>query len=145
MGPSPFEVSHYLVKPWTQGLQLCRPLNPEELFNLHHAFAHNMVERIFGIMKQCFKIIVCPPEYDLDIQAHIPLAMAALHNFICRNDPDKIYDFNEVGLDLDPRGDVGVLAVGLPGPVESGEAQDRHTEVARLMWAQYKVILENRA
>src|SRR5882724_4385375 len=25
--------------------------------------------------------------------------MAALHNLICRNNPDKIYDFNEVGLD----------------------------------------------
>ena len=102
-----------------------------------------MVERIFVIMKQCFKILVCPPEYDLNIQAQVPLAMAAL--FICRNNPDEIYDFNKVGLDLDPRGDVGVLAVGLPGLVEHVEAQDRRTEVARLMWAQYKVTLENRA
>jgi len=103
-----------------------------------------MVERIFGIMKWCFKILVCPPEYDLDIQARVPLAMAALHNFIHRNNPDEIYNFNKVGLDLDPRGDVGVLAVGLPGPVEHVEAQDRCTEVARLMWAQHKVTLENR-
>jgi len=50
--------------------------------------------------------------------------MAALHNFIHRNYPDKIYDFNAVGLDLDPRGDVGVLAVGPPGPVECVEAQE---------------------
>jgi len=96
-------------------------------------------------MKQHFKILVCPPEYDLDIQAQVPLAMVTLHNFICRNDPDKIYDFNKVGLDLDPRGDVEVLAVGPPGPVEHVEAQDRHTEVARLMWSQYKATLENRA
>ena len=104
-----------------------------------------MVERIFGIMKQCFKILMCPPEYDLDIQARVPPAMAALHNSICRNDPDEIYDFNEVGLDLDPRGDVGVLAVGPPGLVEHFEAQDRHTEMEMLMWAQYKATLENRA
>src|SRR5882724_9044208 len=104
-----------------------------------------MVERIFGIMKWCFKILVCPPEYDLNIQACVPPAMVALHNFICRNDPDEIYDFNVVGLNLDPRGDVGVLAVEPPGLVECGEAQERHTEVARLMWAQSKATLENRA
>jgi len=87
----------------------------------------------------------CVPSNDLDIKACIPLAMMELHNFICINHPDEIYDFNKVGLNLDPRGDVGVLAVGLPGLVECGEAQDRHTEVARLMWAQYKATIENRA
>jgi len=51
-----------------------------------------------------------------------------------------------VGLNLDPRGDVGVLAVGATWAGWSvAKAQERHTEVARLMWAQSKATLENRA
>ena len=30
------------------------PCNPQELFNLHHASACNVIEWIFGILKQCF-------------------------------------------------------------------------------------------
>ena len=30
------------------------PLNPQELFNLCHVSAHNVIEWIFGILKQCF-------------------------------------------------------------------------------------------
>ena len=49
--------------------------NEEELFNLHHASAQNIIEHIFGVVKQCFRILLVAPEYSLDIQAQIPAAL----------------------------------------------------------------------
>ena len=52
--------------------------------------ACNVIERIFGVLKQRFRILQLPPEYDISIQALIPSALAALHNFIQRYNPDEI-------------------------------------------------------
>ena len=54
----------------------------EKLFNLRHASAHNVIECIFGMLKCRFWILHLAPEYSMDIQAHIPAALAAVHNFI---------------------------------------------------------------
>lgn len=59
-----------------------RPANKEELFNLRHASARNAVERIFGVLKRRFRILSIPPEYNLQVQATVPVALAAIHNFI---------------------------------------------------------------
>ena len=58
------------------------PANPQELFNLWHASAHNIVEHIFGILKNCFTILRANPNLDVDTQAQIAPALAAIHNFI---------------------------------------------------------------
>ncbi|KAF8800783.1 hypothetical protein BYT27DRAFT_7010305, partial [Phlegmacium glaucopus] len=60
-----------------------RPINKEELFNLCHSSAQNVIERIFGFFKPTPKI----QQYGLEIQAHIPSALAAIHNFIHLHDP----------------------------------------------------------
>lgn len=38
-----------------------RPKNSQELFNLHHAQACNVIEWIFGIVKCCFRLLVAAP------------------------------------------------------------------------------------
>ncbi len=43
------------------------PHNPKELFNLCHASAHNVIEQIFGILKQCFWIFHYLLEYDMSV------------------------------------------------------------------------------
>ena len=68
--------------------------NPQELFNLHYTSACNVIERIFGVLKWHFWILQLPPGYDMDIQAMISPVLAALHNFICKRDPDKIDKYN---------------------------------------------------
>ena len=60
-----------------------RPVNKEELFNLHHTSARNIIKHIFGVLKQHFRILLLAPEYSLEIQAWIPAALCAIHNFIC--------------------------------------------------------------
>ena len=53
-----------LLMPW-----LHRPQNAEELFNLQHASACNVIEYIFGVLKSCFHILVHPPQFDMHTQA----------------------------------------------------------------------------
>ena len=52
-----------------------------------------MIERIFGILKCRFRILVSPPEYSMGVQAQIPAALCALHNFIRHSDPTEVDDY----------------------------------------------------
>ena len=72
-----------------------RPRTKEELFNLHHASACSVIKWIFGVLKQKFHILHTAPEYSMSIQAHIPVALAALHNFNQKyeeSEPDREQD-----------------------------------------------------
>ena len=64
-------------------------MNAKELFNLRHAQARNVIEHIFGVLKQRFQILLLPPHYPLDFQACIPAALCALQNFIQETDDDE--------------------------------------------------------
>lgn len=148
-------ISHYDVIP--------SPHNPKELFNLRHASARNAIERIFGILKRRFRILQLPPEYDMSIQALIPPALAALHNFIRQYDPDEIqmYDDGDDG-DGDDGDDnrepIQLLFQMAPHPESLGElgngpltqeetvqANERRDRIAGAMWEQYQRYLESRA
>jgi hypothetical protein len=65
------------------------PTNKEELFNLCHSSARNVIECTFGVLKKCFKILTLPPAYGMDIQARILAALCALHNFIKEHESDN--------------------------------------------------------
>jgi hypothetical protein len=76
--------------------------------------AQNVVERIFGILKRHFMILTIPPEFSMAmaIQACIPPALCAVHNFIRIHDPDEIHDFeiHDEHVDIEPHGELA------PGP-----------------------------
>ena len=114
------------------------PANAEELFNLRHASARNVVERIFGVLKACFSILTSRPRYNLDVVARLPPALAALHNFIRIHDPKEITDFINDDFDLSPGGDVGGLAGGFPNAAEKQVANARRDGIAQAMWVQYQ-------
>ena len=46
-----------------------------------------MIEHIFGVLKQCFRIILL--HYPLEFQPRIPAALCALQNFILEFDQDE--------------------------------------------------------
>ena len=69
-----------------------RPTNSREYFNLRHAQLRNVVECIIGVLKRRFRILVIPPEYDMDIQAKIPSALCCIHNIIRQHDPEELSD-----------------------------------------------------
>jgi DDE superfamily endonuclease len=125
------------------------PRNPKELFKLHYASAHNAIERIFGILKQHFRILQLPVEYDMTIQALIPPALAALHNFIWQYDPEEIHTYDNDKL-VDPQMDVhdqefaGELGTGLVLLAEMLQANERWDRIADEMWEQYQHYLRHR-
>jgi hypothetical protein len=117
-------------------LMMHRPANTQELFNLRHASARNVVERIFGVLKRRFKILIMPPEYSMSIQKLIPPALCALHNFIREYDPDDLAQYMEPEpMDME---NVGALGSGPPGRAERERANNRRDQIAAGMWAQYQ-------
>ena len=66
-----------------------RPRNYKELYNLHHSQSQNVVEHIFGVVKQQFHLMVAIPEYSLETQMKIIPSLYALHNFIWVYNPDE--------------------------------------------------------
>ena len=58
------------------------PWNKKELFNLRHAVLQNVIEWIFGVVKQKWWILQLPPEYKMEIQVHILAALCAIHNLL---------------------------------------------------------------
>lgn len=42
-----------------------RQSSQQELFNVHHALAQNVIEQLFGVLKLGFKILTIMPEYSM--------------------------------------------------------------------------------
>src|ERR1700748_1692505 len=84
----PFRGERYHLREWAQGNQ--KPQNRNELYNLRHASALNVIERVFGVMKRRFKIIREVNGYDLQTNAKVMSALVALHNFLRHHDADDI-------------------------------------------------------
>ena len=78
-------VSHYF--------DCTRPSNREELFNLRHSSLRNVIERTFGVLKHCFKILATTSEYKLQQQYDIVIACCCVHNIniICNGHSDEIF------------------------------------------------------
>ena len=78
----------------------------------------------------------------MDIQARLPPALAALHNFIRIHDPDEIVDILPPdNVDIEA---TGALATELPGRAEHEQANHRRDLIARDMWNQYQEELHRR-
>ncbi len=85
----------------------------------------------------------------MDIQAQIPPALAALHNFIQEWDPEEIHVYGDDELpdfQVYPHPEhVGELAIGLVTSHERVQANERRDKIASDMWEQYQHYLESRA
>ncbi|OCH87605.1 hypothetical protein OBBRIDRAFT_735850, partial [Obba rivulosa] len=128
--------------------------NREELFNLRHAKARNVIERIFGVLKCRFKVLMLCTEFrDFDIQRRIPIALAAVHNFIRKYDQLDIH--NENSTDNSDREELsnlvtlnnfhslsytGELATEIHSKdqAERTRAKERRDNIAQRMWDAYQ-------
>ena len=77
------------------------------------------------------------------IQAHIPPALCAIHNFIWIHDPDEIHDFeiHDEHIDIEP---YGKLAPGPAGQQEITQGTARRDIIAQSMWESYQLELQMR-
>jgi len=57
-------------------------MKKEELFNMKHSSARNVIERTFGLLKIRWAIIRNPSYYPIDTQVDIILTCCYLHNLI---------------------------------------------------------------
>lgn len=122
------------------------PANAQELFNLRHASARNIVERIFGILKNRFTILRSNPHLNVDVQAKLAPALAAIHNFITEYDAEDIQELlaADQATPPEPGVDTGDLAFGPARTAERQEADSWRDCIANAMWQQYQAELRQR-
>ena len=124
------------------------PATPQELFNLRHASARNIVERIFGILKNRFGILRSNPNLDVDTQAKLAPALAAIHNVIREYDETDVQSLLNEYIDDSPVGEpsegTGELAQGPARTGERRQADNRRDRIADEMWRQYQTELRRR-
>lgn len=117
-----------------------------ELFNLRHASARNAIERIFGVLKRRFRILLLAPEYNLIIQAKIPAALCSIHNFIRLHDVDEgelpeERNLHDQDHNIFDHGGAFVEENPEEANVEMARLRD---QIARSMWEDYQQILLER-
>jgi hypothetical protein len=91
-------------------------------------------------LKRRFRIFQLAPEYGLNIQARIPTALCAIHNFIRHHDandpsqpaPDDAFDHHND--DDQPHGEQAV------DPEEENEADQQRNQIAQAMWDDYQWV-----
>jgi len=103
----------------------------------------NVIERIFGVLKNCFKILLLPPHYGMDMQARIPPALCFVHNVIRVHDPSDLTDYCDLDLVLGSY-DAGELAEGPPNEESRAHAQTRRDAIAHQIWADYNIERQRR-
>ncbi|KAF9007143.1 hypothetical protein BDQ17DRAFT_1462191 [Cyathus striatus] len=108
------------------------------------------MERVFGVLKKKWGILVCPLHFSMEIQAMAPPAMCALHNFILDVDPRDINNYltgnDEYDLGPNPGQVWGEnsfrhLAATAVTAEEKACALTNHDHIARYMWNDYQQIL----
>jgi hypothetical protein len=112
-----------------------RPRDHKELFNLRHARVRNIIERIFGVLKKRFKVLLLAQEYSFTTQARIIPALAALHNFIITHDPSEI-SLQEVETEMNEDNGWGAHQAAIPRE-ERSRAVERRDGIALAMWEEY--------
>lgn len=84
------------------------------------------------------------PEYSLNIQAQIPTALCAIHNFIRVHDPDEATLSEVADFFVDDNSGSGFNPAGSAEEVES-EASMKRDQIAEAMWDDYQHVLAQRA
>jgi hypothetical protein len=143
---TPYRGIRYHLKEW----HACpnKPENKEELFNLRHSSLRNVVERIFGVLKKRFPILVKMEQFkfvtnrdDIICQVDIVECCVLLHNFIRSNTLYEkeyfcdLFDVDYVGQDV---ADVNVHADN-----QCDDTNDNYRDlIAQNMWDDYQLYLE---
>ncbi len=117
-----------------------RPANKEEHFNLHHATLHTIIERMFSVLKRCFRIILQASEYAFRKQVKLVYAITALHNFITGLEGEEILIMKMSFLMLKKKKKILLI---LQFSSECLEMQAKRNEIAQKMWDDYVNIQRN--
>jgi DDE superfamily endonuclease len=138
---TPYHKTRYHLKEWEKAAK--RPKTKEELFNLRHAQARNVVERTFGVFKSRFKILKEGRDgFSLYTQMKFIYALAALHNFLNSHGSDPVQEANQLEEDGEDLTDSAPPQ--LAHDIDDREMLTRRDEAAEEMWRDYKGVLLSR-
>ena len=129
---TPYRGVRYHLKEWRIGNE--GPQNARELFNLRHSSLRNVVERIFGVVKKRFPLLVAMQSYSFLFQCDLISCTFMLHNFIRTH---QLYDddFDDVQLDNDDPDHDDVEEVEIVDNVNQLNAW--RNGIADAMWEDY--------
>ncbi|XP_026399078.1 uncharacterized protein LOC113294921 [Papaver somniferum] len=82
---APFRGQRYHLKEW--GRDRLEPRTAEELFNMKHCRARNVIEIVFGLLKMRWAILRGPSWYPVNIHCRFIMACSLIHNLIKREMP----------------------------------------------------------
>ncbi|KZT50631.1 hypothetical protein CALCODRAFT_418984, partial [Calocera cornea HHB12733] len=139
----PYRGVRYHLREW--GVAKLRPSNAQELFNLRHAQARNVIERAFGIFKNRFRILRHGSEYPMKTQVRIVPACAVLHNFIRIHDASDMLEDDDENIDKVPAPSFSLPLPSLSvSAAELARANRRRDDIAQGMWESYTSHTRNR-
>ncbi|KNZ49115.1 uncharacterized protein VP01_51g5 [Puccinia sorghi] len=123
-----------------------RPQNYQELYNLRHLSAQNVIERIFGVVKKRFKVFVTGCHYDTKIQVQVIILMTFLHSFIRVNNPKDESSLDqhieELGTHQPVTMEYGELHHTVITRVKLTRASSKREKISKKMWDDYQHHLQ---
>ncbi|KAL6553214.1 hypothetical protein OROGR_007056 [Orobanche gracilis] len=97
---APYRGFKYHLREWEGGNRIAQ--NYQEYFNMKHAKARNVIERVFGQLKSRWAILRSNTYYPVQTQNMIIMACTYLHNFIKDNmEYDPVFDDEEYIIQLE--------------------------------------------
>jgi hypothetical protein len=137
----PYRGVRYHLKEWRLGNEA--PQNREELFNLRHSSLRNVVERIFGVIKKRFPILVNMPSYDFLFQVDLFLCALMVHNFI-RMEQEFEDEFDRWNTEDMEDEDIAEADVEVQGnAAQVGNLNEWRNGIAQQLWDDYQNVLNN--
>ena len=105
------------------------PQNPQELFNLRHSSLRDAIERIFGVLKNRFKLLTRQLEHPFSIQVQLVNAICCLHNIIRQVGGDDILDEDWLAKER-----LGTNVLNNDDNVSTRVTTSREVAVAKVKW-----------
>ena len=121
------------------------PQNPQELFNLRHSSLRNAIERIFGVLKNRFKLLTRQFEHPFSIQVQLVNAICCLHNIIRQVGGDDILDEDWLAkerLGTNVLNNDDNVSIRATTSREVTAAKVKRDEIAIKMWRNYRRSLK---
>ncbi|XP_042024783.1 uncharacterized protein LOC121771945 [Salvia splendens] len=119
------------------GVGRLAPQTPEELFNLRHSKAMNVIERSFAVLKMRWGILRSASFYPIDVQTGLIIACFLLHNYIRSQmvvDPVEAELVNEADIDDENANDPVLCADNISSVEPSATWTQKRDDLAREMW-----------
>jgi hypothetical protein len=102
-----------------------------------------VIERIFGVLKRKFKILKLAPEYDIDTQVDLILALTALFNFIRIEEKDEKDDDLDIVNNIEEE-DIQPDIQVAQGLSRKGKMDILRDQIAEDMWKDYQQFIIDR-